>query len=203
MKLKNLLLLFAILALLVGSTGCIFSPDDDEGETPPVVEELPPNTTPDILMSNFKVIYEGMNAGDYEALLHHDYRTILLQDTFDDWADSDTPLEQMYFDHDSEVQIHRNMFEGLGGVNEEGTTIPPIDSISVSVMDKEGIWAPVEDSEEYFGERGAYFARYNLLMHFYKPDGNRFEVDQTVDFFVIQGDDDMWYMLGQRGTMNR
>lgn len=202
MKLKNLLLMFGILALLVGTTGCLFSPDEPDDPTPPVDEGLDPNTTPDILMSNFQIIYEGMDSGEYEAMLHPDYRTILLQSTFDDWQDSDTPLTELYFDHDSEVQIHRNIFEGLGGVNEAGLAIPPIDSISVSVMDKEGAWDNVEESEEYFGGRGAYFARYNLLMHFNKPDGSRFEVDQTVDFFVVKGDDDLWYMLGQRGIDN-
>ncbi len=202
MKLKNLLLLFAILALLVGTTGCLFSPDEPEDPVPPVEETLPPAVTPDILMSNFKIIYEDMDSGEYEDMLDPDYRTVLLQSTFDDWENSDTPLTELYFDHDSEVQIHRNIFEGLFGVDENGLTIPPIDSISVSVMDKEGAWDVVEESEEYFGGRGAYFARYNLLMHFNKPDGSRFEVDQTVDFFVLKGSDDLWYMLGQRGIAN-
>ena len=199
MKLKNLLLLMAMLALLVGSTGCLFSPDDSDDTDTPVDEGLPSRITPDILMSNFKIIYESMVATDYEEMLHPDYRTILLQSTFDDWEDSDTPLTELYFDYSSEVQIHRNIFEGLGGVDEGGNTIDPIDSISVSILDKEGAWDNVEESEEYFGGRGAYYARYNLLMHFNKPDGSRFEVAQAVDFFVIQGDDDMWYMLGQRG----
>lgn len=203
MKLKNLLLLVAMLALLVGSTGCLFSPDDSDDDDTPVVPGIPAATTPDILMANFKVIYESMESTEYEAMLHPDYRTILLQSTFDDWQDSDTPLTELYFDYASEVQIHRNIFEGLGGVDETGLVIPGIDSISVSILEKEGAWDNVEESEEYFGGRGAYFARYNLLMHFNKPDGSRFEVDQIVDFFVIQGDDDLWYMLGQRGFDNQ
>lgn len=199
MKLKHLLLLFAIFTLLVGSTGCIFSPDEGDDDDPPVVVTLPKATTPTILMSNFKLTYEAMNSSDYENMLHQDYRTILLQSTFDDWAQGDNPLEEMYFDHDSEVQIHRNIFEGLGGVNEAGNTIPPIDSISVSIIDKLGAWEEVEDNEEYFGERGAYVALYQLVMHFNKPDGSRYEVNQKVEFFIIQGSDELWYMLGQRG----
>ncbi len=200
MKLKNLLLLFAILTLLVGTTGCLFSPDDSEDIDPPDPVGLEDNTTKDILISNFRLIYEDMDSAEYEAMLHPDYRTVLLQSTFDDWADSDTPLQELYFDHDSEVQIHRNIFEGLFGVNEAGLTIPPIDSINVEVMDKVGAWETVEQSEEYFGGRDAWFARYTLLMYFNKPDGSRFKVEQNVDFFVVQGGDDLWYMLGQRGS---
>ncbi len=202
MKLRNMLLLLAILGLIAGSTGCIFSPEKDEDVDPTGPPILPPNTTADVLMSNFKTIYEGMNSTEYEEMLHPDYRTILLQSTFDDWEDSDSPLLEMYFDHDSEVQIHRNIFEGLSGVDEAGLVIPPIDSIVVNTLDKESAWEPVEESEEYFGGRGAYYARYRLVMHFNKPDGSRFEVNQTVDFFVVQGSDDLWYMIGQRGTEN-
>jgi len=199
MKLKHLLLLFAIFTLLVGTTGCIFSPDDDETVDPPDVGGPDPAVTPDILMDNFKLTYEAMNSGDYEAMLHPDYRTILLQTTFDDWAQGDNPLDEMFFDHDAEVQIHRNIFEGLGGVDEIGNTIPPIDSITVTIMEKNGVWEPVEETEEYFGGRGAYWAQYSLLMHFNKPDASRYEVNQIVDFFVIQGSDELWYMLGQKG----
>ena len=201
MKLNKILLLLALLGMLVGSTGCLFSPDDSEDPPPPDPGGLDPATTPDILMENFVKIYESMDSGDYEAMLHPDYRTILLQSTFEDWAESDSPLLEMYFDHDSEVQIHRNIFEGLGGVDETGKTILPIDSINVSIIEKLGAWKFVEDSEEYFGGRRpkAYFARYSLLMHFNKPDNSRFEVDQLVDFYAIQGDDGLWLMLGQKG----
>ncbi len=201
MKLKNLLMVLAILTLLVGSTGCIFSPEKNE-DPPPEPDVKDPNINPDVLMENFEIIYEAMDFDGFEDILHQDYRTVLLQSTFDVWEQSDTPLAELFFDHDTEVQIHQNIFSGIGGVNEFGVAIPPIDSISVSVLDKEGAWILVEDSEEYFGGRGAYFARYNLLLHFNKPNGDRFEVDQTVDFFVIQGSDELWYMLGQRGMNN-
>ena len=199
MKLKHLLLLFGILTLILGATGCIFSPDDGGGDDPPPVVKLPPAVTPDILMSNFRRTYEAMNSGDFEAMLHPDYRTILLQSTFDDWAQGDNPLTQMYFDHDAEVTIHRNIFEGLGGVDEQGRTIPPIDSITVTIMEKNGVWDDVEGSDVNFGGKNAYWAQYTLLMHFNKPDASRFEVNQIVDFFVVQGADELWYMLGQKG----
>ncbi len=201
MKLKNLLMLLATLALLVGATGCIFSPDDTGSDDGGDVGR-PPNTTPDILMRNFKDIYQEMDSGEFEAILHPDYRTVLLQETFDLWEGSDNPLTELFFDRDVEIQIHRNMFEGLGGVDESGIAQPPIDSISVDLLDKEGTWEPVEESEEYFGGRDAYKARYNLLIHFENPDNHRFEVAQRVDFYVIQGSNGLWTMVGQKGFAN-
>ena len=200
MKLKNLLMLLATLALLAGATGCIFSPDP--GDPEPEDEGRPENSTPDILMANFKDIYEEMNSDDFIDQLHTDYRTVLLQETFDAWEGSDTPLTELYFDRDLEITIHRNMFEGLGGVDEAGIAQPPIDSISVDVLDKDGTWEPVEESEDYFGGRGAFKARFNLLIYFENPGNHRFEVDQIVDFYVIKGDDNLWTMLGQKGFSN-
>ncbi len=201
MKLKNLMMLLATVALLVMATGCIFSPDDSEEVKPP--DGRPDATTPDKLMANFKDIYQDMDSGDFEAMLHPDYRTVLLQATFDAWEGSDNPLTELYFDRDGEVQIHRNMFEGLGGVDEAGIAKPPIDSISVAVLDKDGTWEPVEESEEYFGGRGAYKASYNLFINFDTTENLRFEVDQRVDFYAIQGSNGLWKMLGQRGFDNQ
>ncbi len=200
MKLKNLLMLLATLALLVGATGCIFSPEDPPDEE--IVDTgRPDNTTKTIMMDNFKDIYEEMDSGDFEDLLHPSYRTVLLQDTFDSWEGSDTPLTELYFDRVSEIQIHRNMFEGLGGVNEAGIAQPPIDAISVDLMEKTGDWESVEASEEYFGGfDGAVKAQYELLIYFENPGNHRFEVDQSVYFYLIQGSDGMWKMLGQKNA---
>lgn len=201
MKLKNLLMLLATLALLVGASGCIFSPDDPPVEPTPG-GGLDDPTTPDKLMINFKEIYEDMNSGEFEALLHADYRTVLLQETFDAWEGSDNPLTELFFDKTSEVSIHRRMFENFEGVDEAGIVQPPIDSISVDVIDRDGSWEPVEESEEYFGGRNAYKAEYDLLIYFATTGNHRFEVGQRVFFYVIQGSDGLWKMLGQKGIAN-
>lgn len=201
MKLKNLLMLIAMLAMLAGSAGCIFSPDDSK-DPPPEVEALPKADTPDQMMANFKVIYEDMMYDEYESLLHDDYRTVLLQTTFDEWADGDNPLAELYFDKTLETTIHRNMFDGLTGIGPGGEPIPPIDSINVTTLDKDGTWDVVEPSTEYFGGfEGAYKAQFNVLLHFNNPDQHRYEVDQTVEFYAIQIGDE-WFMLGQVGFEN-
>ncbi len=196
MKLKNLLLLFAILALLVGATGCIFSPEEGE-ETPEPVDTLPPATNTDILMSNFEKIYEGMLYDEYEKMLHPSYKTILLQETIDDWENSGTPLDQDYFDRTVELEIHHKIFDNLTGVDEDGDSVDPIESINVLVLDKQGTWTVVEDSDENFGGLGAYYNQYEVFIHFEQSD-KRFEVHQNVDFFVVQVNG-IWKMVGQKG----
>ncbi len=154
---------------------------------------------PDILMTNFKLVYEGMAPEAYASLLSPDHHTMLLQATIDDWAQSEYPLPGNSFDYAQTVAIHENIFEGLGGVNSQGLFVPLIESISISVLDKEDVWNLADPDDEYFGGRNAYFARFNVLMHFNKPDGSRYEVDQSLDFYVEQDNDALWVFLGIRG----
>ncbi len=189
----QLLFVFALLTLV---TFAACSDDDPATPEPEDNTSIWPSLTPDIFMSNFKLVYEDMLPEEYESMLSPDYRTVVLQYTFDDWEDSDNPLTALYFDHEQTVGIHRNLFGNVEGEDERGMVVPPIESISIAILEKEGAWQVADDSIDYFGGRGAYFARYNLLMHFNKPNGTRFEVDQTVDFYVLQGVDDNWYLLG-------
>ena len=200
-KLCHQLLFVLALLTLVTFAAC----SDDDPATPELEDPLPPIEPPtqDILMSNLKQIYEGMLTEEYESMLSPDFRTVILQSTFDAMEDSDNPLTTLYFDHEHTVGIHGNLFGNVEGEDEHGYVVSPIESISVSILEKEGAWQEADDSIEYFGGRGAYYARYNLLMHFNKPNGSRFEVDQTIDFFAIQGDDDSWRLLGTRGFENK
>ncbi len=189
--------LFAIIIfhiLLAFVSGCSDDP------TPPEHTPFPPViTTPDFLMQHFKQAYERMHPDYFGNLLHDDFRCMILQSTFDAWAGSVNPLDQMYFDRDLDFYIHHHMLGGLAGVNEAGIAQPPIDSISFALLDKEGTWEPVDENEEYFGGRGALKARYNVLIYFENPNNHRFEIDQFMDFYVIQGTDGNWSMLGQKG----
>ncbi len=154
--------------------------------------------TPDILMNNFKLVYEGMVPSAFASLLSPDHRTVLLQTTIDDWAQSETPLQADYFDYTQCAAIHNNIFTHLGGLSSSGLMIPPIDSISIDVLDRQNAWSQADPDDEYFADRDAHFATYLVLMHFNKPDGSRFEVDQMLDFYVEQGDDGFWVLSGIR-----
>ena len=119
-----------------------------------LIEDTPRDrrVTPDIMMQNFEDIYVDMDAEDYAEMLHEGYRTVLLEATYDDWAGGDHPLSDYFFDRDTEVTIHTNMFNQLTGSDPSGNPVPPIDSINVDLMEKVGTWVQVDPSVEYFGE---------------------------------------------------
>lgn len=170
---------------------------------PGTYEQYPPfANTPDQMMANFKMIYEGMLVGEYENQMHEGFRSIILQSTFDEWAGGDNPLTQLYFNKTLENTIHGNLFGYETGVGPGGELIPPVASINVATLDKDGTWDPVEATQEYFGDfEGAYKARYNVLIHFNNPDQHRYEVDQTIEFYAIAVEGE-WFMLGQVGFDN-
>jgi len=126
------------------------------------------------------------------------------QPTFDEWENSNHPINQMYFDKTLSIRIHQNLFGKLAGVDPTGAIVPHVDSINIGTFEKMGAWAPVELSMEYFGDfrdTGAYKARYWMVIHFNNPDSHRFEVAQEVDFVAIPVDG-IWQLLGVKGYYN-
>ena len=204
MKLKNLLVCSLVLALLVSVSGCLFSPDDGD----PIVnpdKELPFPKDPDTLMANFKTIYSDMMLDEFKDMLHTEYRTILLQATMDEWAGGDDPLTESYFTRDDEIRIHTNIFSGNSGVTPLGNPVPPVSSIDVDYLQKDGTWESIEASDPDFAGHGGYWATFNVLLYFNNPDNHRFEINQVVEFYVApidEGGREKWLLLGQRGQDN-
>lgn len=201
MKMKKLLFLALSLALLALASGCIFSPDEKPRVDPPVTD-LPPATTPDILMQNFGTIYREMRTDDFRDMLHTDYKTVLLPSTLQEWEQGGNPLDSDVFYRADEIRIHENMFSGNTGLDAAGVTIPPIDSIQVDYIQKVGTWEPIPESNQYFAGFGGYWALFNVLIYFNNPDQHRFEVRQNVEFYVVPVDDNgrtIYQLLGQRG----
>lgn len=199
MKLKNLLLLIIIPALLAAPTGCIFSPDDDP--TPTVVtEDLPPARTPEQLLKNFRTVYAKMDATGYRDLLHDDYKMMLLPETKETWGWEDN----YYFDKTEEVAIHTKMFSGEPGHDAAGNLVHPIDSIIVDLLEIQGTWEKIEEADiDFGGYTGGKWANYELLIQFWDADrSHKYEVQQDVNFFAVPVTEDgetIWKMLGQRG----
>ncbi len=202
MKMKKFLLLFSLLALVAVAGGCIFSPDPEDPQT--IGEpDYQPATTPDQLMANFQQIYINMDAAAYASTLHEGYRTMLLQETIDEWAGGDRPLADNYFDRETEITIQTNMFDQLSGLDAHGNIVLPIQSVDVDVMQKLVPWSQVDSSVEYFGQNypEAYTSRYSVLLHFNLPGSFAYEVDQEVIFYVLKVGD-IWQLLGQVGLPN-
>jgi len=196
-RIFQLVLSLSLVAVLLG--GC--NSDDGQGSTG--CFPIPDITTPDKLMRNFETIYYDMMIDEFEEMLHPAYRTILLQATMDEWSSSDDPLAESYFSRDDEIRIHRNIFSGNTGLSAFGDTIPPVAEIRVDLLDKgDSTWEPIEDSDPDFSGHGGYWATYQVLLYFVKPDNRQFEIDQVVEFYVAPIDDggkEKWLLLGIRG----
>lgn len=199
MKLNRLLMVMTLAALLIAPAGCIFSPDDDP-TIDPVVTELPPAKTKEILMSNFKKVYEDMNIEGFINLLDENYKTILLAETQDQWGWAD----DFYFNYTDEVSIHRKMFRGDPGVDPNGNTVHPIASIEVDLLEQMVGWLDIPNDDIDFGGYEGQYAPFRVTIQFHDADlTHRFLVQQQVNFYVIPVEQDgqtIWKMLGQRGV---
>ena len=198
MKLKNLLLMIFVIALLVAPAGCIFSPDE-KGNDDYEDNELPWASTPDILMSNFEEVYTGMLINEFTDMLHEDYQTILLSGTLEDWGWSDN----FTFDKSVEVAIHTNLFGGASGVDSDGNPVHPIDSIEVDLLELQGDWDVIPLDDLDFGGYDGQWGNFEVFLHFWNADASHeYEVQQNVNFYVapvvVEGRT-KFLMLGQRG----
>ncbi len=178
--------------------GCSDDPAEPDPGPDPV--DLPASTTLPILMNNFFTVHEDMYFEGYEHILHEGHRIIVRQETFDAWQGSDNPLEQLFFDRAQAISIAGNMFSGQDGQNEMGIPIPPVESMSFAILNLEGIWEPVDQATNYFGDfENAQHARYTVLIYFNNPNNHRYEVDQMLDFYAVDvsgGEQNDWRLLG-------
>ncbi len=187
--------LIAAALMLVLLMGC----GDDSPETPEVEDPILPPTE-DLLVPSFVQSLEDMSYEDLANTIHVDFRMPLLQWNINDWAESDHPINEDYFDRSVMMGIHENLFGEVEGMTPNGGSIPYVESISVAIFDQEGIWTPIGEGVEYFSDFPETFrARYNVLIFFTHPNGNRWEVDQTLDMIatsVTVGNFTSWQLLG-------
>ncbi len=198
MKLNKLLLVLTLVALLIAPMGCIFSPDDG-GDGGGGDTGMPPATTPEQLMKNFKTVYTEMLIDDFVDLLHEEYKTILLSETLDEWSWA----SDFYFNYTDEVTIHTKMFRGDPGVDANGNTVHPIDSIVVDLLEPQTTWDDIPEDDQWFGGFNGKWAEYRVNIQFFNADlSHKFEVQQRVLFYIVPVQENgrtIYKMLGQRG----
>lgn len=173
-------LLPALTVLLLVQPGCFLSPDegDDDNVTPPVV--LPFPGTKDLVMANFKTIYENMDIAGFRNLLHPDYLCFLQQSTIDAFPDVGETL-----DINEELQIHERMFSGQSGTDAQGGLTNPISSIVFAEPEQVTNWArsPADDRIP-----NADFARFNVLFEFIRTGDTILQVKGDIIFYLTSRD---------------
>ncbi len=181
MKSKFFLLL-AGFALLVATTGCIFSPDDDPGDDPPPPPPvLPFPGSPDVLMANFQTIYETMNYEEYRKIMHPDFLTILQEETIIDFPDVGTTL-----DVNEELRIHERMFSGDSLEDPDGNLVPGVNNISFSNFRALDAWI-VSPGDDIIPN--AEWAPFDVDFLFDRGEGfSTLKVEGTIKFYVASRD---------------
>ena len=191
-----LLVVAGLVICLSLAAGC----SDDDNPVDPVTDiELPPVVVE--LADEFSTLYEDMNSGRMAEILHEDAKVFLLPSTIEEWEGGDHPLDFQYFDRDSLLAVHENIFSGKSGVDQTGSAIPPVGSIRGGVFERVGSWELNEEEAENFPDLVVYSALHNVLIHFNNPDYHRYEISNDVFLFATEVDEpglSGWQLLGWR-----
>jgi hypothetical protein len=117
--------LFVALAL-IGTSGCIFSPDKDDPKPEPPAP-IPGNDTPENTMRRFMATYEQKKGIEYEGLFTNDF-------TFEFSNAVDPTLAAQYasgwFKEDERISA-QNLFQGF--TNGSGLFVPAATSIDINL----------------------------------------------------------------------
>jgi hypothetical protein len=163
--------------------GMVFSGCGDDPEA--VTEQIIPPPPQDPVQA-YQSILELRSYEDLEKVFHKDFRMMVLPATIQEWAGSDHPIDEPYFSHDQWINIHQNIFEAAEGREPDGKPLLPIVSIGVDVLDKVGVWQPVDEDMGYFSDfPEAVWNRYSASFQFHTAFNFRFEVQGLLDFVAI------------------
>lgn len=186
---KHLLLTMLALALIaLSAPGCIFSPDSDDNDPPPVDDDYADATTPTILVDNFKIAYQTMDIDGYENMLDNRFQFIFIE--------GEGPSAT--FNKQEDVSSTRNMFSGEPHTNPDGQYSRGISSITVETLNILEQWDDVSAAHPYFGDiEGAKKALYEVRFVLYHDNGT-ITVDSNQMFFAAPDGEGTWFMVGQQ-----
>ena len=188
MSAKRLMILLPVAALMLFGAGCIFSPEPDPIEKPPVVTQFP--DTADKLMDNFKVAYSNMQYEKYQEVLHANFRFLFK-------PEDAVGLPDDVLTRDEELTISYNMFSGEPRPQPEGPPEPGITQITISVLNRKDAWIAVDPSDPNFyepedapnGKHASQYATYEVQMQIERGDeGKKLQVVGDTIFFVASRD---------------
>ena len=142
---------------------------------------LPFPGSPSQLMTNFQFIYEEMFFARYRDILHPDFKTVLQQETIDQFPDVGEFLEL-----DEELRIHERMFSGQDLTGPNGNRVPGVIDISFAKFQPEWDWqvSPADDPIP-----NALFAPYDVELLFNRgQDNSQISVKGQIRFYVTSKD---------------
>lgn len=169
--------LTALAALVVLAGGCIFSPDDDDGN-PNVLPTYPFPATQDLLMANFKTAYDNMNIEEYRNVLHTAFKF--------KFAEGSDVEPSGYYTREEDLQTTTRMFNGEQGLDPIGLIKPGVRDIEFRQLERlSPEWEVVPEGDPDFA--GATRALYDVTIVFnLSDDGNStITVDSQQIFYAM------------------
>jgi len=201
-RLQRWIFLTVGMLLFLGSTGCIFSPDDET--LPPPPPPPPSYVFPDTenrLMDNFKEAYGRLDIDEYRNILHTDYKFF-----FQDHDITTLGLISDHLNRDDDLDATTNMFSGEpipnpGALEGEPNPIPAISDIEVSLLEREGTWGQ-SFHPEFPNARRALF---RIELSIARPGSRTISITGRQEFYVVARDSvqsdsttkDYFQLLGQ------
>ncbi len=124
---------FLLAGLLFGALGCS---EDKKIVGPAPSSSLPFPGSPDLLMANFKTMYETRDYREFELIMALGFETILQQRTTLEFPDVGETL-----DLTEELRIHDRMFSGDAVTDPNGDLVPGVSNIFIEHFTPLGTWA--------------------------------------------------------------
>jgi len=168
--------LLLLLSLLTLGAGCLFGTPTEPPPPEPPREYLPyydpnPTTAMNNLVENFITAWERLDDKQYRDSILYKGTELATDGSlyqvftfyYDRRLDPDLPELDLY---DREVQRATRMFGGLPGQDQDGTVIPGIKSINLS-LDPNNSWANPDDPDHVDGDPypvGTKWRSYNTTM---------------------------------------
>lgn len=182
MDCKRILVLAAVLGLLGGATGCIFSPEDDNGggggEPAPA---LPFAGSQDQLMTNWQTVYENLDFDGYLEVLDTRFKIYLQEKTRQDFG-----IVNPYFSYEEDVRITRNMFSG----DAPNDTTGGVTAVVFTSMTPIGTWEPSQNPDFPNGDPqnpDIWFRTYDVSFTFEVGTGDTrkdLDVNGEIEFYL-------------------
>jgi len=189
--------------MMTFSAGCIFSPTDDPEPTPPAPPSLSYPGTRDVLMENFRKIYEERDYDAFREMMHDDYFMVLQQSTQDDFPDVGEFIELA-----EELRMHERMFTGDPVVDPGGSIVPGISEISFKDFRQIDEWVTSGGNDTYYPN--ADYGTWLVDILFTRPGFKDYSVKGNIQFYAVSRDSmhggrlqPYWQMFGQIDLTNQ
>jgi len=164
---------------------------------------IPYPSTRDILMNNFKQIYEDRDYDKFRDMMHEDFFMVLQQSTQENFPDVGEFIEL-----DEELYMHGRMFAGDPVIDPSGSIVPGIAGISFYDFRQIDQWVTSAPNDTFYPNSD--YGTWQVDILFSRPGFKDYNVKGRIQFYVVSRDSlhegtvqPYWQMFGQIDLTNQ